>query len=127
MSTTVSLTGQLNLIDSTTGAQAFVKQFANLLFVGSATEMSQSTLLASGANAISLPVSPVQFLYLKNLHISNTIAVTWTPTGGASAIVGTLEPGGSIIYINQTTGGGITALNLNASGASTGVEFLLVG
>jgi len=41
--------------------------------------------------------------------------------------VGTLEPGGSIIYINQTTGGGITALNLNASGASTEVEFLLVG
>lgn len=127
MSTTVSLTGQINLVDSTTGAQPFVKQLNNLIFTGSVSELSQSTLLANGANVIALPISPVQFLYIKNLHLSNTIQVTWTPTGGSSNIVCMLEPGSSIMYINTTTGGGITALTLTASAASTGVEYLLFG
>lgn len=127
MSTTVSLTGQMNLVDSTSGAQPFVKQLSNLVFTGSVSELSQSTSLASGANVISLPISPVQFLYIKNLHLSNTIQVTWTPTGGSSAIVCTLEPGSAITYINTTTGAGITALTLTASAGSTGVEYLLVG
>jgi len=127
MSTTASLTGQFTLVDSTPGAQPLVKQLSNLSFVGSVSELSQSTSLANGANVITLAISPVQFLYIKNLHASNTISVTWTPTGGTSAIICTLEPGSAISYINTTTGGGITALTLTASGASTGCEYLLIG
>lgn len=127
MSTTVSLTGQINLVDSASGSQPFVKQLSNLVFTGSVSELSQSTSLANGANVISLPISPVQFIYIKNLHLSNTIQVTWTPTGGSSNIVCTLEPGSWIIEGNTTTGGGITALTLTASAGSTPVEYLLVG
>ncbi len=84
--------------------------------------------LASGANAIALPIATVQFIYLKNTHASQTIAVSWTPTGGASAIVQTLRPGDWIIFSASTgTGSGLTALSLNASGAATTCEYVLFG
>lgn len=84
--------------------------------------------LNSGANAITLPVSPAQFIYVKNTHATQTIAVSWTPTGGVSAIVNTLRPGDFIIMSTSAgTGSGFTVLGLNASGAATTCEYILFG
>lgn len=84
--------------------------------------------LASGANAQTLPIATVQYIYLKNSHATQTIAVTLTPTGGASAIVNTLRPGDYIIIsASAGAGSGFTALSLNASGAATTGEMILGG
>jgi hypothetical protein len=69
----------------------------------------------------------VNFVYIKNNHATNTVTVTWTPNGGASAVVQTLEPGSALILSQAVTAAGITALSLQASGASTPVEYILVG
>lgn len=84
--------------------------------------------LASGANAQTLPIATVQFCYIKNTHATQTIAVTWTPTGGASAIVQTLRPNDFILFsASAGSGSGLTALSLNASGAATTGEMILGG
>lgn len=84
--------------------------------------------LASGANAITLPITTVQFIYVKNTHATQTIAVSWTPTGGVSAIVNTLRPGDFIILsASAGAGSGFTVLGLNASGAATTCEYILFG
>lgn len=84
--------------------------------------------LASGANAQTLPIATIQFYYLKNTHATQTIAVTLTPTGGASAIVNTLRPGDwMMLSTSAGAGSGFTALSLNASGAATTAEQILAG
>lgn len=127
MSVTVSLVGQMNLTDSDTGTTQLAKVLTGLATTGSVSELTNTLSLASGANAVALPVSPTQYIYLKNLHPTNTVIVTWTPLGGSSNPVCTLGPGGWIIMGNSSAGGGISALSLNASAAGTPVEFLFLG
>lgn len=127
MSITASINGNIQLTDSVTGTIALKKVLSALSMTGTEMSSGQSVLLASGANVITLPVSPVLFLYVKNLHATNTVGVTWTPNGGASASILTLQPGAAIAFIEITALSGITALTLTASGAATPVEFILAG
>ena len=84
--------------------------------------------LNSGANAITLAIATTQFIYIKNTHASQTIAVSWTPTGGVSAIVNTLRPGDWLMMSTSAgSGSGFTVLGLNASGAATTCEYILFG
>src|SRR5271156_5061983 len=98
MSIIAQILGSIQLTDSTVGSTPFIKQLAALLVQGTSYQESQSISLASGSTAITLPISPLQFLYIKNLHAVNTIIVTWTPTSGSSAAVQTLQPGGFIVF-----------------------------
>ena len=127
MSITAQVLGSIQLSDSATGSSPFIKQFASLLMQGTSYSEAQSLSLPASLTSITLPISPVQFLYIKNLHAVNTILVTWTPTGGSTASILTLQPGSMIMLLEFATGAGITALGLTASGAATPCEYILAG
>lgn len=127
MSVSATLSGTIQLTDSTSSVVAFRKNLANLLFTGTIFEEGQSVSIPASPTSITLPISPVQFVYVKNLHATQTIQVTWTPTGGASNVVSTLQPGSCIILCETATGGGISALSLLGSGAATLVEYIIAG
>jgi carbohydrate-binding DOMON domain-containing protein len=80
----------------------------------------------SSPTSITLPGSPVKIAYIQNNHATQTLTVTWTPNGGASAVIVTLQPGEFIVLGGQTgASGGITALSLQGSGASTTAKLIL--
>lgn len=127
MSTIATLSGSISLTDNITTTGSLTKVLTALSNTGTVLGFVQSQSLASGSTSITLPISPVQFLYLKNTHASNTVIVTWTPNGGASNIVLTLQPGSAILFVESNATSGITALSLNASGSATTIEMILAG
>jgi hypothetical protein len=127
MSITAALTGNITLTDSVVGTQQLIKSIASLIFTGTNSSVAQSQNIGASPTTITLPISPTKFVYIKNLHAVNTLTVTWTPNGGASNQVVTLQPSEAIIFCGSNTSGGITALSLQASGASTPVEYILAG
>ena len=127
MSVTATLNGSIFLTDSVSNTIQMQKAFVALAFTGTVSELSQSQSVGTSPTTLTLPASPTQFLYIKNLAPTNTLTVTWTPNGGASNPVITLQPGSSIIFMEVATGGGITALSVTASGASTPIEYMLLG
>src|ERR1700752_3361982 len=127
MSVTATINGSITLVDSVTSTSQLSKILTALATTGTVSEFVQAQNLASGANSITLPISPIQFLYLKNTHATNTVIVTWTPNGGASNVVLTLQPGAAILFTETNATSGITALSLNASGSNTTIEMILAG
>lgn len=130
MAISVSVTGYITATDSLTGTTALSKALSNIANVGFTTfQEVQAGTFGTSPTSISLPVSPTQFVYIKNTHASNTLTVSWTPASGTSAIVTTLAPGSAIILLQAavTSGGGITALSFTASAASTTAEYILAG
>jgi hypothetical protein len=125
---TVTLQGQIIISDGTTGVVSLQKQLS-LVMPGVVFSQAQTLPVGIGATTISLPISPVQFLYLKNLHAANVVTVTWTPSGGASNVVVVLQPGSMIMFTeaNPVPGSGITALSLQANVGNTPVEFIVGG
>lgn len=126
MAITTSLKGTVTIVDSSVGTVSYSKN-VSITFVGTVGTTGQNVLIGVAPVTIPLPVSPTQFVYIKNLHASQTVTVTWTPNGGASNVVATIEPGSALLLLEAAAGGGITALSLVASGASTPVEYVLVG
>lgn len=127
MSITAALTGNITLVDSVVGNQALIKSIASLIFTGTNSSYANSQNIGTSPTTINLPISPTKFVYIKNLHATQTLTVTWTPNGGSSNPVVTLQPSEALIFVGSNTSGGITALSLTASGASTPVEFVLAG
>ena len=126
MAITVNINGNIQVGDTSSGTTLLQKLLTGLSTSGVAfSELSPFTVTNS-PTAVTLPVSPVKFLYLKNTDLSATIQVTWTPSGGSSNIVLTLQPQSAIIFI-EAAAGGITALSLESSGASSAVEMILAG
>lgn len=73
----------------------------------------------------TLPMTPLQFVYVRNLFSSaGNLTPTWTPTGGSSAALPALAPGAAILLLEPSviSGGGITALSFSASAPGTIVE-----
>lgn len=118
---------QLQQLDSS-GAAVLNRQIGYVSYTGVVGGFSVANL-GSGANVISLPTSPILQLYVRNLHATNTVTVTMTPQGGASAVVQVLGPGATFSFWQTATAStyGITALTLTASGANTPVEYFLGG
>jgi hypothetical protein len=86
--------------------------------------------LTSGTNVINLPISPCYQVYIKNLDLTKTIEVTWTPNSGTNVVVeNSLYPGDLIILWQNPTGtaGGITALTLTPSVSGALCEYFLGG
>ena len=127
MSITATLSGGIQLTDSATNSTIFTKQLLSLLMVGTSFGETQSASIGTSPTSITLPISPVQFLYIKNLHATQTLKVTWTPNGGASNDVVVLQPGSTIIFLEAAAASGITALSLTGSGAATICEYVLAG
>ncbi|SRR6266566_787516 len=127
MSINISLLGTITVADSTTGLTSLTKSVSGAMVIGSAFTQVQNLNIGTASTTLALPVNPVQFAYIKNLHANQTVAVTWTTPVGGSVLAITLEPGAVIIFQEALPGAGITAISLQASGASTPVEFLLGG
>lgn len=127
MSVISSATGNVTLSDNVSGSTTFSKVL-NSVVTGDLSSFAQSLPVGTSATTLSIPNSLAQFVYIKNLSSisGTTVSITWTPTGGTSQDIITLDPGGVMIFAE---GGfnGITAMSLSASAASTPVEFLLVG
>jgi len=128
MAVSISLTGQMVVSDGVLGTTSLQKQLS-VIMPGFAFSEAQYLSIGTASTSISLPISPVQFVYIKNLHTVNVITVTWTPNAGASNPVIALQPGSLIILSEalNTPSSGITALSLQANLPNTPVEFLLGG
>lgn len=126
MSITCNFTGTIQITDNLTGSVA-LSRAVNLQFVGTVFSYSNTASIGTSPTSITLPVSPVQFVFLYNNSTTATLTYTWTPNGGASNVVGTLQPGSGTVLGESNTTSGITALSLTASGAATQVSYILAG
>jgi hypothetical protein len=124
MAVNATFSGQINTSDGNSGT---TQKNISVVAAGVQVQSASGLLIDTSPTSIAIPNAQANFVYIKNLHASNTLTVTWTPNGGSSNVVVTLEPGGAIILGQSTTGGGITALSVQASGASTPIEYSLVG
>lgn len=128
MSISASLQGKIAITDNITGSVSLSKNVSQF-YTGTIESYGQSIIIGTSPVSVTLPISPVQFVYVKNLSsvLANTVTVTWTPASGTSAVVITLDPGALIIFSEVVTTNGITALSLTASAAGTPVEFVVCG
>src|SRR2546430_653152 len=77
---------------------------------------AQTALIGIDPTNIPLPFSPTTFLYLKNLHSTQTITLDWTPNGGSSNQVLTLQPKSFISFGGGAQGlSGITSLSVKTN------------
>ena len=126
MSIQSNFSGSIQLTDPNTGTVQLYKALA-ALYTGTISTVAESLAIGTATSVIALPISPTQLVYVKNLHATNTVIATWTPNGGSSAVVCTLQPGSMILMNEANATSGITAFSLSASGASTPVDYVLVG
>lgn len=89
--------------------------------------VSGSLAFSAAATAIPLPVSPTNFVYLRNLG-TTTAVVSWVPQGGAGAIVQTLgiSSAAVVMQVGQTGATGVTAVTASCAAAMT-IEYFLAG
>ena len=128
MSVSVTLSGSIKATDSVSGTIALSKVLTALVTPGTVFSEASGATVGTSPTALTIPVSPVTFLYIKNTHATQTLTVTWTPNGGASNAVITLQPGSFIAFGESVLGlSGITALTVVGSGASTSYEFVFGG
>jgi hypothetical protein len=126
MAINATFSGQL-LVTDNLGSNPLVKFLSGFQFKGTTQTYSQNQLIGASPTTITLPISPTQVIYVANLHATQTLTVTWTPNGGSSNVVVTLQPTAMILHVSPNVTSGITALSLQGSGASTNCEFILVG
>jgi len=126
MSVTASLVGSVQLTDNVSGDTSLSKT-VNSTYTGTNSGFTQSQLIGTSPVSLTLPGSPVQFLYLRNLAtgIGANLTASWTPNGGSTQTVITLAPGGMILFSETNTSNGITALSVTAALAATPIEFIL--
>jgi hypothetical protein len=127
MSINTTLTGTIVITDLVTNNLLANKTLANISYLGSVSTIAETVSIPNSPTSIALPVSPTQVVYIKNTHATQTLTVTWTPQGGSSNPVVTLQPGAYILFGEPVAGGGISALSLQGSAANTSVEYILVG
>jgi hypothetical protein len=128
MSIQVGLTGYIQVTDTISGTVAYQKALSSLLNTGlTSFGETQQGSYGTGGSALTLPASPVYFVYIKNTHGTQNIAITWTPTGGSLVAGPTLGPGAAVIYIATSAVGGFSAITLTGSATATTAEFILAG
>jgi hypothetical protein len=128
LSVNVSITGSIKATDSVSGTIALSKVLTALITPGTTFSEASGGTVGTSPTSITLPTSPTTFVYIKCTHATQTLTVTWTPNGGASNIVVTLQPGSWIGFGEAVLGlSGITALSIVGSGAGTTYEYVLGG
>jgi hypothetical protein len=125
MAVTVTIDGVITITDNLSGSVTSQKKVLGS-YSGTVATEGQNVLIGTSPTSITLPGSPTNFVYIKNLSTTNTLTITWTPNGGASNVVITLEPSSLKILNESVTGAGITALSVTASSAATPIEYVLV-
>lgn len=128
MSVSASIVGSIKVTDNLTGSTSLSKVINNV-YTGTVESYGQTVIIGETPVSISLPVSPAQFVYVKNLSTNSgtTVTVAWEPTSGAENNVVILDPGAIIIFCEVTTSNGITILSLTSNAVGTPVEYILCG
>lgn len=128
MSVTISLTGSIKATDSVSGTIGLSKVLTALATPGTFFTEASNASVGTSPSTVTLLTNPSTFLYIKNTHATQTLTVTWTPNGGASNPVLTLQPGAFICFGEVANGfSGITGLSLTGSGAGTTFEYIIGG
>lgn len=125
MAVTASLLGNLSVTDNQSGSVA-MSILVNLAFAGS-IESYGTINTSTSPLTVALPVSPTQFLYIKNTDTVNSVIVTWTPNGSTSHVIQTVDAGGAVFFCQNGTTNGITALSVQASAGTPAIQYVLVG
>lgn len=125
MATTISLNGNMQITDGVIGTVSLQKPFVNLNMTGT-TFLSATLVVPTSSTPITLPVEPINFLYIKNTG-TTAVQVTWTPQSGVSATVILLEPSSAIILVEITAGAGIAALSVSSVASSSSIEYIIGG
>lgn len=126
MAITASIVGNIFISDNAAGSVSLQKAI-NQAFVGTEAAYSNTTTITSGGTAITLPISPLNFVWIRNASTTATVAVQWTKNGGSSVAVLTLQAGSAIGFFENNTTSGITALTLTSSASTSTVELVLAG
>lgn len=126
MSILLSTAGTIQVTDPNTGTLTVSKTISQE-FTGSVTAQGEAVKFGTSPTSLALPISPTQFVYIANLHATNTVTVTWTPTGGGSNVVATVQPQGILLLGESNTTSGVTAISITASSNNTPVDYLLAG
>lgn len=128
MGVKASIAGNILISDSITGSVSLQKPIANS-YSGTVQSYGQQVIIGTTSVTINLPIDPVEFVYIKNLSATagTTVTTTWTPNGGSSATVITLDPGAYIIFCEATTTNGSSAISVISSASGTPIEYILVG
>ena len=127
MAINTSFQGSILITDILSGLIQSNKTISAALATSTLATIADTLSVGTSPTTIALPISPTQVVYLQNQHATQTITVTWTPNGGSSAVVGTLQPSGALMLVETNLTSGITALSVQASGASTPLLYILAG
>lgn len=127
MAIVATLKGTISITDNITGSVALSKPVNNA-YSGTVESYGQSVIVGTTSSTITLPGSPAEFIYIKNLSTTSgtNLTVTWTPEGGSSANVITLDPGALMVVTEVTLVNGISALSLISNQSGTPVEYILI-
>jgi hypothetical protein len=120
----------LQVLDLTTNAFRVNSSIGTITLLATASFYDAYFQAAAGAGSVvSLPAATVWFVYVKNLHLTQSLTVQLTVAGGAQISAANspiLTPGGVFMYANPgEASGGITGVTLIGSGANTSAEVLL--
>ncbi len=121
----ITLSGPINVVDINSNLVT-TKPLSGL--TAAVTDYSSgSVAFSASAVTIPLPLSPTNFIYLRN-NGTAVAAVSWVPQGGAGAVVQNLGTSSAICTIQVGQGGttGITALTASCAAACT-IEYFLGG
>jgi hypothetical protein len=127
MAITVSLSASIQAQDVVTNNLLLNKTLAAFSYLGSVSTFAESILVGTTPVVIGLPISPTEVVYVRNTHATQLLTVTWTPNGGSSAVVLTLQPNSYILFGEVNATSGITALTLTGSASNTSCEYFLAG
>lgn len=112
----------------TNGTNILNRLVGAIAFAGVAGTYTDGILTGTGAVAQTLPTATILQYFLKNTHATGKIQVTWTPNGGASAVVQSVGPGGVLCFwMAASSSNGITALSYTADTAGTTYESFIGG
>lgn len=123
------------LLNNALGGTSSGREFGPFQWAGSVGEYVERALIGTSPVTLTLPTSPVLNIVIVNWSPTATLTVIGTPNGGSSATLAVLQPaasglpGGLFLRWETSTSGsaGYTALSLQASAASTPVEYFLGG
>jgi hypothetical protein len=123
----MNLNGAITLNDGVAGTVSLQKPLVSLSFTGTAYSQAAAFAVGTSPESLILPVSSVNFIYIKNTSASGiSVTVTWTPLGQTSVLVQVLEPGSAILVVQAATGGGVSAISVQAT-ATGSIEYVIGG
>lgn len=123
---TNSATVTLNQVDinSTTVLNRVV---GPVQFSGNVGEFRSGMFPDTSSHSQTLPTTTLTNYYFKNLDAAAVVTVVWTPSGGSSATIKAVGPGGMLLFWEPSGTNGITALSYTSTVANSKFEDFMGG